>query len=531
MKFDTIIIGGGIAGLTAAAYISRAGRTIALFEKQEKVGGLIQTFDRNGVFFDGGLRSIENSGIVFPMLNQLGIEVDFVKSPVSIGIADSVLKLKDKESVHDYEEFLKIHFPEQKEDIKGIIKEIRKIMKYMDVLYGIDNPAFFDMMADKKYLLKTILPWLFKFIFTVRKIENLKEPVNEYLKRFTNSQSLIDNIAQHFFQNTPTSFALSYFHLYLDYHYPKGGTATLIRKMEEFILKNGGEIKTSNAIVSLNPEKKVVTDSIGNTIEYNQLIWAGDMKLLYNIIPLENIENPKLIQKITEKRAQLKDLKGGDSVFTVYLTVNKHPDFFENICTGHFFYTPSKKGLSQLNGNIIDDFLIGKQTVTKENIKQYLIEYCNLNTCEISIPVMRDQTMAPEGKTGLIVSLLFDYSLAKKIDEMGWSDELKKFIEMNMIRVLDESIFPGFKTKIIDQFSSSPLTVERLTANTQGGITGWAFTNPVIPAVHKILKVAASVETILPSVYQAGQWVYSPSGFPISILTGKLAADKVLTIK
>jgi hypothetical protein len=29
-------------------------------------------------------------------------------------------------------------------------------------------------------------------------------------------------------------------------------------------------------------------------------------------------------------------------------------------------------------------------------------------------------------------------------------------------------------------------------------------------------------------VYQAGQWTYSPSGVPISILTGKLAADKAI---
>jgi all-trans-retinol 13,14-reductase len=43
-----------------------------------------------------------------------------------------------------------------------------------------------------------------------------------------------------------------------------------------------------------------------------------------------------------------------------------------------------------------------------------------------------------------------------------------------------------------------------------------------------MLKVAKSVETILPHVYQAGQWVYSPSGLPISILTGKLAADRAL---
>jgi len=35
------------------------------------------------------------------------------------------------------------------------------------------------------------------------------------------------------------------------------------------------------------------------------------------------------------------------------------------------------------------------------------------------------------------------------------------------------------------------------------------------------------VLTPVPGVYQAGQWSYSPSGLPISILTGKLAADRI----
>ena len=34
-----------------------------------------------------------------------------------------------------------------------------------------------------------------------------------------------------------------------------------------------------------------------------------------------------------------------------------------------------------------------------------------------------------------------------------------------------------------------------------------------------------------PSIFQAGQWTYSPAGLPISILTGKLASDSVLKMK
>ena len=294
MKYDSIIVGGGIAGLTAAAFLTKAGKSVILYERQQLVGGLVQTFNRNNVWFDTGLRSIEDSGIVFPMLRQLGIDIDFVKSNVSIGIGRSILKLEGKESLHQYEDFLKEHYPDNKEDIERIIREIKRIMNYMDVLYGIDNPAFMDMMADKKYLVKVILPWLFRFLFSVRKINSLKEPVEDYLSRLTKNRQLIDIIAQHFFQKTPTSFALSYFRLYIDYHYPKGGTATLINKVRDYIIDHGGVIKTGMTIESLQPEEKYVVDNQGNRMGFESLIWAADSKMLYNCIPVEQLKNKKL---------------------------------------------------------------------------------------------------------------------------------------------------------------------------------------------------------------------------------------------
>jgi phytoene dehydrogenase-like protein len=532
-KYDAIVVGGGIAGLTAAAYIARAGQSVVLFERQYKVGGLVQTFQRDGIYFDGGLRSIENSGIVFPMLKQLGIELEFTKSTTSIGIENSIMRVNGKKSVDDYEQFLIEQYPDNAIDIKAIIIEIKKIMGYMDILYGIDNPAFLDPKKDRDYFIKVIFPWMFKFIFTIGKLKKLDEPVEEYLKRFTKNQSLIDIIAQHFFQATPTSFALSYFSLYLDYHYPKGGTASLIEKLEQFILANGGIIKTNTTIESVHPEEKYVIDNEGNKSYYSNLIWAGDLKHLYNNIPIEKLNNQKLVSKIIEKRTQLKDLKGGDSVYTVYLSVNEGREYFDKICTGHFFYTPDRRGLGMVSKVELNEFLNTKvidnqNSELKEKVKKYLEAYFRMNTFEIAIPALRDADLAPAGKTGVVVSLLYDYTLAKKIEDHGWSAEIKEFLEQLTIDIMNETLFPGIKSKVFGCFSSSPVTIEKLTGNTQGGITGWAFNNPIMPAVSSMLGIAKSVLTPIPNIYQAGQWTYSPAGLPISILTGKLASDRVL---
>lgn len=531
MIYDVVIVGAGMSGLTAAAYLSKAGYKVLVCEKEKKVGGLVNSFDYHGFTLDGGIRAIENSGIVFPMLKELGLKIDFAGNAVSIGIGYEVIRIDSKESIKDYQTLLNHHFPDEADNIEKIVREIKRIMHYMDVLYGIDNPLFLDLKKDKQYLFKTILPWLFKYLLTIPKINKLNQPVDEYLQKYTNNQALIDLIAQHFFKKTPTFFALSYFSLYLDYKYPIGGTGTIPEKMEGFILDHGGEIKKETEICFADPGSKKIKDAKYNEYEYKKLIWASDLKKLYNIIDPNSLKNHAVLQKFKAKKEAMMDKKGGDSILTVYLTIDLDKSYFEGICTEHFFYTPSTKGLQTLK---VDDIAIESSenhelsySEDKGAIIQWLMKFYELTTYEIACPVMRDDHLAPKGKTGLIVSTLMDYALVKHISKMGWYDEFKKISEECMINILDANIFKNMKSKVIDKLSSTPLTIEKITGNSDGAITGWAFTNRLIPAENRLPKVARSIFTPVPDVFQAGQWSFSPSGLPIAILTGKLAADEI----
>ncbi|WP_461205881.1 hypothetical protein [Clostridium sp. DL1XJH146] len=113
-----------------------------LLERSSSVGGLVGNFIRDGFVFDRGIRAIENSGTVFPMLRQLGIDIEFVKNNVSLGIKDSIVSLTNENNFDNYENLLKKYYKQNSEDIDIIFDEIKKISKYMDVLYGIDNPLF-----------------------------------------------------------------------------------------------------------------------------------------------------------------------------------------------------------------------------------------------------------------------------------------------------------------------------------------------------------------------------------------------------
>lgn len=522
MKYDAIIVGGGIAGLTTAAYLTKNGHKILLCEKEDHVGGLVSSFYYDGFLYDAGARGIVDSGIVKPMLKQLDINLEFVKSIVTIGIEDEMIRVETLDNLNDYRAMLARLYPENTEDIDAILSEIRKVMDYMDVLYGIENPLFKDLKADKEYLLKTLLPWLFKFMKKSGKIKHFHEPVDQYLGKLTANQSLIDIISQHFFQKTPASFALSYFSLYLDYEYPVQGTLDLVQKLNEYIIKSKGTIKTTTKILKIDTVQKTLIDQNNNSYEYDQLIWAADPNQLYNAIEMDKISDIKSKKAIEARQRLLVGKRGGDSIFSLFIAVDLDKDYFKKRSSGHCFYTPNKLGQSKVFNRLKT---ISKAT-DKNEIMDWMNEYLDLTTYEIAIPSLRNEALAPKGQTGLIVSVLMDYDFINNIRSLGFYDEFKKRVEDKIIDVLNQSIYENIKDKVIHHFSSSPLTIERLSGNLDGGITGWSFTNDVIPAETKMTRVIKSCLTPIPDVLQAGQWTFSPSGLPISILTGKIAADQ-----
>lgn len=524
--YDTIIVGGGIAGLTSTTYLARSGQKVLLIEKNKECGGLVNTFNRNGFHFDAGVRALLDAGIIFPMLKDLHIQLEVVKSPVSLGIENEIMHFETPGSLSEYSDLLKKFYPDSDSEIDEVIRIIRKVIKHMDVLYGIENPFFKDLKRDTGFIFKKLLPWFPRFIFTIRKINRMNAPVEDYLKTIIKDNSLRDMITQHFFKNTPSFFALGYFSLYLEYFYPRGGVGKLPEALKNKLLELGGEIKTETKITGVFPEKRFVKDEHDNRYYYKNLIWAADLKTLYKTAETADL-SPETIAKIGETKDKMLVSRGGDSVYTLFLEVDEPPESFRKIAHGHFFYTPLRQGLGETHRSELDYLLSNFAVAGKEQIMAWLDKFTSLNTYEISIPGLKDPDMAPPGKTGVIISILAEYELFKLVRNAGWLDEFTKELEDRVLRVLSDSVYPMLKDKVIERFSFTPLSIENRAGSSEGGLTGWAFEKEM-PVINKIQLAERAVLTPIPSVYQAGQWVYSPGGVPMSVLTGKLAADRVL---
>ena len=53
-----VIVGAGMAGLTAAAYLTKAGYRVLLLEMNDRSGGLVGTLSSSGFYFDTGPRAL-----------------------------------------------------------------------------------------------------------------------------------------------------------------------------------------------------------------------------------------------------------------------------------------------------------------------------------------------------------------------------------------------------------------------------------------------------------------------------------------
>lgn len=554
MTYDVLVVGGGAAGLTAAAYAGRAGRTggtgssgssggsgrigdsgrsgwsVALFDRQARLGGLVQSVNRDGFVFDMGLRAVENAGIVLPMLEELGLKLDYVRSPVSVGIEDDVIRVDSKASLAEYGNLLRRHYPDRAADIDKILALIARIMRDMDVLYGIDNPLFKDPMRDRRYLFGTLLPWMVRFVTTIGRINRMSGPVEDLLDELTDDAGLKSIIGQHFFQGTPAFFAMSYFSVYLDYLYPRGGTAALMGLLEGFVREQGVEVHTETPIVAVDPEARTVTDAAGGVHGYRQLIWCADLKTLYRAIDTTALTDPALARAIDARREELEASHGSDSVLSLFLSVDEPPETFAAVSEGHLFYSPDARGLDDLHTKGLAALLArhADEPLPEEPARAYLDAFFARTTYEVSIPVLKDPALAPPGKTGVIVSTLFDYRLTKRIKEAGWYDAFRDLAADAMTAALGQRLYPGLGAKVLSRFMATPVTLEAYTGNSDGAIIGWAFGTERMPAVHQMQRVSRAVLTPIPGVLQAGQWAYAPGGVPMAFLTGKLAANRAL---
>jgi phytoene dehydrogenase-like protein len=284
-------------------------------------------------------------------------------------------------------------------------------------------------------------------------------------------------------------------------------------------------VKTETEVTSIDVNQKIAYHK-NDAYPYDALLWCGDLNHMY-----QGIKNTDLLYQDTKEK--LLKAKGNDSLYQMYISVDLDKDFYKDKCSGHIFYMPQKVGLSSLNHTpqaLINHLKSLSPEKRIDALNDWLIAFAKTTTYEISIPILRDETLAPKGKSSVIISTLFDYDLTLWLSENNLYKNFKKSLNEAIIHILNDTLLNGWSNKIISVIEATPLTIKSRLNNTGGAITGWSFHGD-IPVESKLFKIARSIQTPFPYIYQSSQWSFSPSGFPTSIVTAKIAANKIDKLK
>lgn len=80
---DCVVVGGGLAGLTAAAWLARDGCRVVVMERNAEIGGRARTDDLDGWLFNHGAHALYREGAGVAILRSLGVEPDGGAPPLS----------------------------------------------------------------------------------------------------------------------------------------------------------------------------------------------------------------------------------------------------------------------------------------------------------------------------------------------------------------------------------------------------------------------------------------------------------------
>ncbi len=398
-----VIIGSGISGLTAAAYLARAGHEVVVFEQFERAGGVTASFERDGYRWDLGQLIIQGLGPGEPGGDVLA----------DLGVADKVKLLKDDRGYvfpdfelrkpEQYEgplwriNRLKELFPDEKAALDTYWKYHLRVMCLMTLSRRLEKASDLQAVWLRILLFLKFLPLLGKKNWDAQRLmdyffksDDLKAVFLSLLAdTFTRPDEFIGlgvfamNPENAYDCRIPAKLAPNTEEVY---HYSVlGGMKTIVDALIEQIKSNGGVIHTGRPISKIAIENNRATGVIeadGNRTDADVVIGSGAAKEFFlNLVGEEHLPQ-ELVKRIL-------DLPLMDSVFMLHLGVDFDPSpYVHGTCT--YYY-----GSTDLYGTVADS----KAGIYHEGAAGFVVHVPSLHSPEMAPPdhnAMTIYTICPD---------------------------------------------------------------------------------------------------------------------------------------
>lgn len=474
---SVIIIGGGLAGLSAGCYARMNGYQAHIFEHGSIPGGVCTSWKRKGYMIDGCIHWLmghKPGNSLYTFYRELGTAQANKFNDVT-----SYANYLDEKSGKQFH--ITSNMEEVKEKLLQISPEDRKaIEEFFRACLVLGK---MEISADKPIEIQNFFEKLLSLLKMGRvAIYAMKYgmTVEEYVRRFKNEwiKKIILNL---FLQDMPAVFVM----MILGYLFQgqlgtvEGGSLKFVLPIEKRFKALGGKITYNSTVDKILVENDAAVGiklADGTTHRADIVISAADLhSTLFNMLDG---------RYITER--------------------------FENMFQRWKMFTPVILATFGINGKI-------KQYPPTNVI--FLKEPLNVGGKAVDMIGVRDfsydSTLAPQGKTVIQAEFesSFDHWNGLHANQEQYDKE-KELVAREVLKRL-ENYYPGITGKVEMTDIATPYTFWRYTRNHRGAFEGWLMTKE---------SLMYPVEKILPGLknfYLAGQWVEPGGGVPTAVWSGR----------
>jgi phytoene dehydrogenase-like protein len=483
MKKKIVIIGGGVAGLSAGIYGRLNGFDTEIIEMHSITGGQCTAWKRNGYRFDYCLHWLVGTregpfNDIWKETNVLNDQVKVIDNEIHTKIFDA----QGREfiiytNLDRWEKYLCSFAPEDAAAIRKMCGDMRKsafLSPYTDPP-GLRNPV--------KSMLSMFRMWPVMTLFMKYGRKNTKAYFEKL--KFRNPELLA------FFDSMYGSrdfSALAFIMMFAWFNqknagYLIGGSLPMAQRMTEKFISLGGKLttkrKVSKIVVENNVAKGVILDD-GTKVAADYVISAADgHSTIYDML-----EGKYLSDKIIHAYDNWE-------LFTPLVQVS----------FGISKVIPSD---SPVHMHLEKEAQIGK-TMTEQGYSFMNYQF--------------DPTMAPEGKSVIVMRFESPWKNWENMRREEYTSEKVKIMKDATMYL--EKHYPGISAYIEEIDVATPLTDIRYTGVWKGAYEGF------MPSGKNLLDNLPPKLPGLGKFYMAGQWLFPGGGLPPAGQSGKWAIQYI----
>ncbi len=497
-KFDVIIIGAGISGLTAAALLSKANLKVCVLERHYLIGGYLQGFERNDFIFDTAIHWLNQcgeKGTVSKVFNYIG--KDYPK-PLAMHKIHRHLSDKIDYTLTNNPDELK------KELIRDFPHEENGIVQFFDAAKKV---ASISLKFPQLFRSTETMSKLEKIKFTIRKI-SIGFPLVKYVF-YSGEKGMKKGLGKFFkdekllsFWSTEKDLLSCLFPIAWAYNNdyqnpPIGGSQVFPKWLSEQInYSNGTELRLNAKVLEVLVKEnqfegvKYTSRAKEYSIYGKHLIAACDTDVLYSKLLPKNLVPKEIIEKLNTSELY-------SSSVTISIALN---------CPSEDLGFQPELTLVCNDSNSRDEHSLGDP-----------------HKAAISVlsPSIRDKSMSPEnhGVLTLYVPAWMDYKNNWKTEvnskgEMVRTDAYKALKDQYAQVIIDRvsaKLCPTLRDHILFYEVATPVTYHRYSQNKNGTMMGTR------PGKVNMQSKVAHYKTPIKNITIGGHWAELGGGVPIAV--------------